>query len=95
MNLGYEVADEKIVFEDGIFYDLIKFVKTSNEIHYEKSELEFGPIHIKNKDDMFIKMVNKEIEYNNSILEKINGTNAHKKIAALKERNKYLTSLIK
>lgn len=94
LKLGYKIEDEKIVFEDGIFYDLIKFKKGNTSNSYTPSELEFGPIHLKNKDELFIKMIKKEIDYNNSIIDKIKKTDATKKIENLNQRNLYLQALI-
>lgn len=94
VKLGYKIQNETIVFEDGIFYDLIKFTKTKKEVFYDDCELEFGPIHIKNKDKLFVKMIQTEIDYNKSIIEKIANTNAKDKINKLTNRNIYLENLI-
>lgn len=40
--LGYAIADEKIIKEDDIFYEIIKFVKADFAIISEE-DLEFGP----------------------------------------------------
>lgn len=42
-NLGYSIADEKIIKEDGVFYEIIKFIK-SDIAYYSDKDLEFGPI---------------------------------------------------
>ena len=41
--LGFVIADEKIVREDDIFYEIIKFVRADKAI-YGDSDIEFGPI---------------------------------------------------
>lgn len=41
--MGYTIADEKIIKEDGVFYEIIKFIK-SEIAFYSDKDLEFGPI---------------------------------------------------
>lgn len=41
--MGFAIADEKIVKEDDIFYEIIKFVKAEKAIISDE-DLEFGPI---------------------------------------------------
>ena len=41
--LGYTIADEKIIKEEEVFYEIIKFIK-SDIAFYDNEDLEFGPI---------------------------------------------------
>ncbi len=41
--LGFVIADEKIVREDDIFYEIIKFVRADKAM-YGDNDIEFGPI---------------------------------------------------
>lgn len=41
--LGYAIAEEKIIKEEDIFYEIIKFIK-SDVAFYSDKDLEFGPI---------------------------------------------------
>ena len=50
--MGYAIADEKIVKEDGIFYEIIKFVKADKAIISDE-DLEFGPILRQEKSATF------------------------------------------
>ena len=50
--LGFSIADEKIVFEDDIYYEIIKFIK-SDHAFYSEIDLEFGPILRTQKSSMF------------------------------------------
>lgn len=43
LDLGYVIADEKMVKEDNIYYEIIKFIKSDIAI-YSESDIEFGPI---------------------------------------------------
>ena len=45
-NLGYKVDDEMIIYEDSIYYDIIRFSLNRNNIHYNSLELEFGPFNL-------------------------------------------------
>ena len=49
--LGYEIAKEKIVFEDGKYYIVMKFLQGKKS--YNEKELFFGPYLLKNKDLLF------------------------------------------
>lgn len=41
--LGYSIAEEKIIKDDDVFYEIIKFIKSDVAIYSDK-DLEFGPI---------------------------------------------------
>ncbi len=51
-DMGFVISDEKIIEEDGIYYEIIKFVRSETQ-YYEESELEFGPLLSKEKNDVF------------------------------------------
>ena len=42
-NMGFVIADEKMVREDGVFYEIIKFVR-ADVAFYGENDIEFGPI---------------------------------------------------
>ena len=50
--MGFAIADEKIVKEDDIFYEIIKFVRADQAIIGEE-DLEFGPILRREKSATF------------------------------------------
>ena len=60
-NLGYKVDDEMIIYEDSIYYDIIRFSLNRININYNSLELEFGPFNLKNKPVAFINMCNEKI----------------------------------
>lgn len=63
--IGYNIADEKIIKEDGIFYEIIKFIK-SEVANYNDKDVEFGPILRQQKSAEFKEKYNqriKEIDY--------------------------------
>lgn len=52
-DLGYIIADEKMVKEDGIYYEIIKFIKSDVAI-LNDNDIEFGPI-LRNEKSMLFK----------------------------------------
>ena len=50
--LGFVIADEKIVREDDIFYEIIKFVR-ADIAAYGENDIEFGPILRQEKSAIF------------------------------------------
>ncbi len=67
--LGYAIADEKIVKEDGIFYEIIKFIKAESAIISDE-DLEFGPILRREKSATFKEKYKNRIEEIDAILAK-------------------------
>lgn len=68
MESNYQIIDEKIVYEDDKYYEIIVCERVNEKIIYTFEELYFGPILLKRKDDIFISKINSEI----SKLKKIN-----------------------
>lgn len=50
--MGYVIADEKIIEEDGIYYEIIKFIR-ANIAFYGENDYEFGPILRNEKSHTF------------------------------------------
>lgn len=67
--MGYAIADEKIVKEDGIFYEIIKFIKADKAI-FSDEDLEFGPILRHEKSATFKEKYQSRINKINVILTK-------------------------
>lgn len=91
VDLGYMIEEEKTIFEDNVFYDLIKFKKTNYKEYYNDLELEYGPINIKNLDPVFKNRILKEIEYKEKV---ISLTVDEKKKTTLKTEIQKLRKLI-
>ena len=79
-NLGYKISNETVVYEDNIYYDLIKFVINDNHVTYNNIELEYGPLNLKNKNDIFIKKCKEQLSKFTDIVEKVNDKSKTKKI---------------
>lgn len=88
--IGYYIKDEKLVLERNIIYTIIKFSKGSRK--YSKKDYLFGPILLKNRNLLFNKIIDEEINNNNKILNKIPRTKIFKRMKIYKEimyLNKY------
>lgn len=48
----YEIVNESIIYEDNFFYEIIIFEKTNKILSYFEDELLYGPILLKNKDNL-------------------------------------------
>lgn len=72
-NLGYAIAEEKMIKDDDVFYEIIKFIK-SDIAFYSEKDLEFGPILSHEKSATF-----KE-KYQSRINEIDNLLNSNKKL---------------
>jgi len=70
MNNGFEVAFEKLIEEDGKYYEIIKAVKGCKT--YSKEELLFGPILLKEKSEVFITKWSNHRDYLLRVLSNIN-----------------------
>lgn len=70
-NNGYIIEDEKIVYEDDVYYEIIKAVKKEATSRYTKEELYFGPILLKEKSEEFVGKWTKYKDYLLTVLEKI------------------------
>jgi len=50
--MGYAISDERIIKEDDVFYEIIKFIK-ADIAFYSSDDIEFGPILRKEKNTLF------------------------------------------
>lgn len=67
-SIGFKIEKEKIVFEDNIYYEIILFEK--GEENYSDLDYIYGPLNIKKKDPLFVKMLENRIKEIESILSK-------------------------
>lgn len=71
MKNDYKIIDEKIAFCNKKFYEIIKATKGQQKLN--EIEIEYGPINLKNKDPLFIKKLEKEINKYEAILTDFQG----------------------
>lgn len=79
---GFYITNEKVVFENDKFYEIITFEK--GVCDYTDTEYEFGPILLKNKDELFILKYQNEIKKLSNIYEKTNSIDILNKIERIK-----------
>lgn len=89
LKLGFIIDDEKIVYEDGKFYIIMKFIKGKNK--YSIKELYFGPCLLKSKDLLFEKYFNYLKEEKTKILSNL-PDRCDKKKKELEKELKMLTN---
>ena len=80
--MGFAIADEKIVKEDDVFYEIIKFIKADKAIISDE-DLEFGPILRQEKSATFKEKYQNRIYEIDTILSK--GTLPKERIHSLNE----------
>lgn len=66
---GYYIDNEKLVKENNIIYTVISFKKGYKS--YTKKEIEFGPVLLRNKDELFNELIINRINKNNYIINKL------------------------
>ena len=69
--MGFAIAEEKIIQEDGVFYEIIKFVRADIAI-YGEADIEFGPILRNEKCATFKEKYQGRIEEIDNLLSKEN-----------------------
>ena len=66
---GYYIDNEKLVKENNIIYTVISFKKGYKS--YTKKEIGFGPVLLRNKDELFNELIINRINKNNYIINKL------------------------
>ena len=66
-NMGFVIADEKMVREDNIFYEIIKFIRADKAVYGDK-DIEFGPILRNEKSATFKEKYESRITEINKLL---------------------------
>lgn len=68
--LGFHISDETMVYEDKIYYSIIKFVSGAPKRPYTQSELLFGPVNIRKRDAVFLEWMELQRKKVSDILNK-------------------------
>ena len=76
---GYYIDNEKLVKENNIIYTVISFKKGRKK--YTKKEIEFGPVLLKNKNELFNELIMNKINKNNYVINKLPKNKLIKKIS--------------
>lgn len=65
----YYIDNEKLIKENNIIYTVISFKKGCKK--YTKKEIEFGPVLLRNKDELFNELIINRISKNNYVINKL------------------------
>lgn len=90
-NNGYFIDNEKLVKENNIIYTVISFKKGFKK--YTKKEMEFGPVLLKNRDELFNELIINKISKNNYVINKLPKKKIVKRLK-LKIKNKKLKEML-
>ena len=66
--LGYAITDEKMIYEDKVYYSIIRFDKASEVPAYTEEELSFGPILLRKKEPVFLDWIYEQRKKVNELL---------------------------
>ena len=89
--MGFIIADEQIVEEDHIYYEIIKFIR-SDVAYYSENDLEFGPILRKEQSCLFKAKYEARLQEIDYLL--LNKALPENKINVLCEEKKRIFSII-
>ena len=90
-NLGYVIADEKMVKEDDVYYEIIKFIRADIAFYSDK-DLEFGPILREEKCSLFKEKYSSRIKQIDAILE--NKSLPSARIEELRQEKEKLSNIL-
>ena len=85
-SLGFRIANEEIVYENQVYYEIIYFVKGKDDLN--ENDKCFGPILRANKSITFINKWNKRIDEIDNIIAKIDDGDRIETLNKEKERIK-------
>lgn len=60
-NMQYVIKEERVVYEDDKYYEILLFEKTNTNIDYTKNEIEFGPILLKRREEAFLNKLRNDL----------------------------------
>lgn len=89
--MGYRIADEKIIKEDGIYYEIIKFIK-SGIATYGENDLEFGPILRQEKSATFKEKYSDRIKEIDNLL--VSSQLPNSRVVELKQEKQRIEGII-
>lgn len=89
----FKIINEKIVLDEGKFYEIIVAEPTNQDQNYTKLDLEFGPVLRREKDnDIFKAKWSKELAKNQEILNQL--PEGHPRIEAIMVRQTLLNEVL-
>ncbi len=91
-NLGFSIADENIVYEDDIYYEIIDFVPGHEK--YSDEDYCFGPILKKKRDKTFLTKWAERIDEIDSILDYHMDDISEERKTSLQEERKRISHIL-
>lgn len=84
----YEITGENVVYDGGHYYEMFRAEYVEREFYYSREELDFGPLLLKEKSDVFKAKWNDKLDKNQFILNKLLSSKSHpiKKIKKIKTK---------
>lgn len=81
----WEIINEEILEENGLFYEIIVLERAKEIILYSEKELFFGPFLILKRDEVFLRKWHQEYNYLTSLIDKLDQHNLEKSSLLKKE----------
>ena len=89
-SIGFRIDDEKMLFEEGIYYTVIRAVH-GEEKYDSEAEYEFGRINIERKCPVLKEYIEKIIEKNENVMAKLKEAGSENSVKRLAELSEYNT----
>ncbi|WP_235070021.1 class I SAM-dependent methyltransferase [Turicibacter sp. TJ11] len=89
----FNIIDEKIVLDEGKFYEIIVAVPVEHSMNYNELDIEFGPVlRLDQTNEIFHAKWSKEFMKNQSIIEQL--PTDHPRVESLKQRQALLKEVL-
>ena len=95
--LGFKIVLEEMIFEDGIYYNILSCEKGIEKYNFEFEYL-FGKVLIEKKSEVLKEFIENKIKLNNKIIENLKNAkteNSEAKLKTLNEENKVCLEVCK
>ena len=73
--MNYQIYQEKIIFDNDQYYEIIVCRKSESKVNYTNNEIMFGPINLNEKSELFINYLKNSKEYYQVLLKSIPRSN--------------------
>ena len=85
---GFKITDEEMLFEDGIYYTVMR-AEHGEEVYNNEAEYLFGRINIEKKSTVLKACLEHIMDKNNSVMEKLRKAATENSLGRLKEIEHY------
>ena len=93
-DIGYEITDELMVYEEEKYYTVIQAVPSGGNISYQDTELFFGPVLLKKRDNILHSCLREKYNKNKRLeesIENVNTDSTKQRLNELKAENELIT----